>query len=113
MAFVRKVYAILSSQILLTVAIVIGVLYGSFEVHSAGLSTTPTELGMWVLRNGMYVILISLIPILFLICALHGYKNRYPVNYLLLFTFTIFESLTLGFTCVFYFSQGYGEQILL
>jgi FtsH-binding integral membrane protein len=31
----------------------------------------------------------------------------------MLFTFTIFESITLGMVCVFYYAAGFGDQILL
>ena len=46
-------------------------------------------------------------------CALHAQKNNYPANYVLLFAFTIFESVTLGFLCIFYYSMGFGDQIIL
>jgi len=114
MAFVRKVYSILATQLGITVAIVLGFVYAAFVVEDGGPNpTNPTALGGWILTNGLTVILVSLIPVLMILCCLHGMKNRYPHNYVLLFFFTIFESVSLAFLCVFYYAAGYGDQIIL
>ena len=94
--------------------IVLGFVYTAFVVEEGGPNpTNPTALGEWILTNGLTVILVSLIPVLMILCCLHGMKNRYPHNYVLLFLFTIFESVSLAFLCVFYYAAGFGDQIIL
>ena len=39
---------------------------------------------------------------LFLVLSIHCYKNNYPVNYFLLFTFTLVEAFMVGFCCTCY-----------
>lgn len=115
MGFVRKVYSILATQLGLTVAIVIGFIYRSFEIPSGSAAPDAqllTPFGQWVLGN-YFIVLISFIPLIMCICALQKHKNKYPINFVLLFVFTVLESISLGFLCVFFYASGYGSEILL
>jgi len=114
MAFVRKVYSILATQLALTVAIVMAFLYLGFQVvNGAPDPTKLTSFGLWVFSNYIPSILIAFIPLIICICWLQSAKNRYPLNFVLLFVFTIIESITLGFFCLFLYRLGYGSEILL
>lgn len=88
--FVRKVYGILSVQLLLTVAI------------AAPLQRVDS---MW-LHNNMWLLVLSSFMTLAIICAMscccQGAARKFPVNYVLLFTFTAFEAITVGFVCATY-----------
>ena len=113
MGFLRKVYSILATQMLVTVGVVVGFIYLSFNVHDG--AANPHELtsfGSYVLSNS-WVILVSLIPLLFVLCCLTSLKNTYPLNYFALALFTLLESATLGFICVLYYERGFGDQIVL
>lgn len=113
MAFVRKVYAILATQLALTVAIVAGFIYESFVVvNGVPDPKQPTEFGVWV-SGSYWVFGMLFVPAIGILCFLFTLKNRYPHNYLLLFAFTVLESATLGWVCQLYYSIGYGSEILL
>jgi len=113
MGFIRKVYSILATQLALTVVIVMAMIYLAFEINGAGPDASlPTSFGHWLFAR-WWIMLVSLVPIIAIICVLQKYKNSYPINYVLLFAFTVLESLTLGLLCVFYYAAGYGDQILL
>lgn len=114
MGFIRKVYSILATQLMVTVAIVVGMIYGSFRITATGPTSEPpyTEFGNTVLSSA-WIIYLLIIPVIAVICALVSMKNKYPHNYILLSVFTVLESITVGFICVLYFAAGFGEQILL
>ena len=68
-AFISKVYAILAMQLLLTVAICFSMMqFGGYR------------LAMWVMTEGHWTKLASLILTLVLICALMCVKNKHPHN---------------------------------
>merc|ERR1711988_1845532 len=71
-----------------------------------------TEFGRG-LASSSWVIWVSLIPLIAILCILHSVKNKYPINYFALFLFTIIESIVLSIICVMYYRAGYGDQILL
>ena len=114
LGFIRKVYSILATQLAITVAIVMGFIYGGFELDANGAPDPMmlTGFGAWVLSN-YWVIIVAFVPLLICYCAMHSMKNRYPVNFVLLFIFTVIESITLGFFCLYVYRAGYGAEILL
>lgn len=89
--FVRKVYSILSFQLLLTVAI-----------------ATPFYLycdATWIKHNmGIYYAALSLTLVLIfgMSCCCQQCARQYPTNYLMLFGFTAAESVTIGFVITLY-----------
>ena len=105
MEFVRKLYAILSTQLLLTVLIVVGLLVFSFKNWDPAKLTT---FGSGLMEAAGAVLLVTLLPMLILICVLFYQKNVYPLNYILLFVFTVLESFIIGIFCVLYYADGHG-----
>ncbi|XP_008066860.1 protein lifeguard 4-like [Carlito syrichta] len=88
MAFLRKVYGILSLQVLLTTMTFAVFLY--FESVRTFVHNSPA------------VILVSAFGSLGLIFALTLHRHKYPLNLYLLFGFTLMEALTVAFVVTFY-----------
>uniref|UniRef100_A0A0E0D6Q7 BI1-like protein n=1 Tax=Oryza meridionalis TaxID=40149 RepID=A0A0E0D6Q7_9ORYZ len=89
-AFIRKVYTILSIQMLLTIAVASVVVF----VRPVALFFVSTPAGF-----ALYIFLIIL-PFIVL-CPLYYYYQRHPVNLLLLALFTAAISFAVGLTCAF------------
>ncbi|XP_039559959.1 protein lifeguard 4 [Passer montanus] len=87
MAFLRKVYSILSVQVLLTTVTT------AIFLYSPGLQAFVYE------RPAL--LLISVLGSLAVIVALTFYRHQHPVNLYLLFGFTLLEALTLAITVSF------------
>lgn len=93
--FVRKVYGILSAQLVLTVLVA-----APFQ------KLDPS----W-LRGNQWLLYLSFGVTLSTVCALvccRDIARRYPSNYILLFVFTFFEGITVGF-----FSAAFTWQSVL
>ncbi|GAV57562.1 Bax1-I domain-containing protein [Cephalotus follicularis] len=87
-AFIRKVYAILSMQMILTVA-----------VASVVIFDPPISNFMFHTRAGFAIyIVLAILPFIFL-CPLYAFHKRHPVNLILLAFFTITIAFSLGLTC--------------
>lgn len=99
MGFIRKVYGILSIQLLATVAISVYMMYVDSVREYLLVETWPvfTAIGL------------SFVTLLPLICC---YRKVYPVNMILLSVFTICESVMIGYICAIYYEYGYGQAIL-
>jgi FtsH-binding integral membrane protein len=83
--FIRKVYGILSAQILLTTIVsVITVFY--------------TPLNLLLRGNSPLLLFLVFLPFIFLIPLLR-YQQKHPHNYILLGLFTLSISFTVGVTC--------------
>uniref|UniRef100_A0A1D1Y5R6 BI1-like protein n=1 Tax=Anthurium amnicola TaxID=1678845 RepID=A0A1D1Y5R6_9ARAE len=89
-AFIRKVYSIVSVQLLLTVAVAAVVVF----VHPIAHFFVSSPAGL-----ALYITLIVL-PFIAL-CPLYYYSQRHPVNFLLLGIFTLSLSFAVGLTCAF------------
>lgn len=92
MGFIRKVYAILTCQLILTTAI------------AAPLSTMQ----QWVADN-IWIFYLSMAMTLVTICAMsccQELTRSFPTNYLLLFVFTGFEGVLVGVVSSFYTWQS-------
>jgi len=96
--FIRKVYGILSIQLLFTVASA-----AFFMFHE------PTRL--WVIGSPGTLMTASLLPFGFL-GALHCYKDRHPLNMALLGGFTMCLSYTVGVVCAAYYENHMGAIVL-
>jgi FtsH-binding integral membrane protein len=96
--FIRKVYAILTIQLLLTAM-------GSafFMFH------TPTR--QYVLSNPGMLMTASFAPFGFLL-ALFCYKDKHPVNMFLLGGFTLCMTYTVGVVCAMYYENHMGVIVL-
>lgn len=89
--FIRKVYSILSIQVLLTAAV------SSFVVF------TPAVVEFFM-AHGWVLIMTSFVPLI-LLCPLYYYHQQHPVNLLLLGLFTAGISLSVGISCAL--TNGY------
>ena len=137
MGFIRKVYSILSTQLLVTVAIIVAFVGLSFYdwdpfKNAIDESTCPvgghelecyncerngttlclTDFGYSILSNS-WVTWVLFVPMIAFICLLHCVKNTYPVNYIVLFLYTGVMGVFLGFICTSYFAAGWGDQVLM
>jgi FtsH-binding integral membrane protein len=82
MAFLRKVYAILTLQLLTTVIFSIIVL-------------TSTTVQLWIIDN-TWTLFLSIIGSFISLIALYWKSQSYPTNMILLGVFTLFESYLIG-----------------
>eukprot|EP00746_Dinoflagellata_sp_MGD_P011204 gnl/MRDRNA2_/MRDRNA2_123424_c0_seq1.p1 gnl/MRDRNA2_/MRDRNA2_123424_c0~~gnl/MRDRNA2_/MRDRNA2_123424_c0_seq1.p1 ORF type:complete len:274 (+),score=25.59 gnl/MRDRNA2_/MRDRNA2_123424_c0_seq1:89-823(+) len=94
--FIRKVYGILTVQLILTTAI----------------AAPIQRMGHTWVRTHQWMMGVSLVMTLITICAMSCCRDvtkQFPTNYLLLFTFTAFEGVLVGFV-----SAGYtGGSVLM
>ncbi|CAM8979418.1 unnamed protein product [Rhodiola kirilowii] len=89
-SFIRKVYSIISIQLLLTVAVASVVVF----VHPIKTFFVTTPVGF-----ALYIVLIFL-PFIAL-CPLYYYHQKHPVNFILLGLFTVPLAFVVGLTCAF------------
>jgi len=92
LGFVRKVYGILSAQLILTVAI-----------------AAPVSQAETFVRDNQWLLWTSLAVTLITICAMSccdSLARSFPTNYILLFTFTAFEGVLVGFVSSIYTWQS-------
>ncbi|KAJ0982455.1 hypothetical protein J5N97_010710 [Dioscorea zingiberensis] len=101
-AFIRKIYFILATQLLLTVAVAAVVVTVRPISHFFVSSTAGLVL---------YIFLI-IFPFI-LLCPLYYYHQKHPVNFLLLGLFTVAISFAVGMTCAFTSGKVILEAALL
>ncbi|THU67853.1 hypothetical protein C4D60_Mb05t29060 [Musa balbisiana] len=83
--FVRKVYGILATQILLTTAV------------SAATVLHPSVNTALAASPGLAVVL-AILPLV-LLCPLYHYRQKHPLNFMFLGLFTVCLSLSIGVAC--------------
>lgn len=96
--FIKKVYTILSIQLIATVGI-------------ASIFTFNIYTRMWILSNP-YIVPLNLLLSVFILCPLFAYKKNYPINLALLSAFTLSESILVSYICAQYYENGMGTLIL-
>jgi FtsH-binding integral membrane protein len=96
--FIRKVYAILSIQLLVTVG-------------GAALFMFHESTRTFVLSTPSMFYTAMFLPIGF-IFALMCYKDKHPMNMYILGGFTLCESYTVGVICAMYYANGMGMIVL-
>ncbi|OVA05395.1 Bax inhibitor 1-related [Macleaya cordata] len=101
-AFIRKIYTILSLQLLLTIAIASIVVF----VHPVAEFFVSTGAGL-----ALYIVII-IMPFIAL-CPLSYYYQRHPVNLLLLTVFTASLAMAVGLTCAFTKGKVILESVIL
>ncbi|XP_030543461.1 protein LIFEGUARD 4-like [Rhodamnia argentea] len=101
-AFIRKVYAIILAQLLLTIG-----------VATAVLLAKPLSSFMAETKLGSAIYIVLLVLPLIIICPLREYHKRHPVNFVLLGLFTIAMAFGLGFSCAFYQKKIILESAIL
>lgn len=87
--FIRKVYTILSLQMLLTIA-----------VSAAVVFFTPVSLFPYT-PAGITLLVFLIILIVMVMIPLHYYRRHEPCNLILLGVFTVSISFAVGFSCAF------------
>lgn len=90
--FVRKVYSILGTQLMLTVGICVLLLYLSFY-H--GDPNYVLHFGYYYIEQSWIIVLLFILLLVDL-CGLFAFKNRYPANFIFLFFFTVILGFILG-----------------
>lgn len=98
-AFIRKVYAILCTQLLATVGIVVLAIYCCFV---QGDPHYPTDVLYYLTGPGYYIILLLLLVSMCTLCGIFSCKNQYPANMIGLAIFTTFMSIVVADICVIY-----------
>jgi len=96
--FIRKVYGILTIQLLFTAA-------------SSAFFMFHDETRAFVLSNPGMLMAASLLPFAFLM-GLFCYKDRHPINLMLLGGFTICMTYTVGVVCAAYYENHMGLVVL-
>ncbi|KAL0389465.1 UNVERIFIED_CONTAM: protein LIFEGUARD 2 [Sesamum calycinum] len=94
-AFIRKVYSILTVQLLVTIAFAALVV----AVHPVATFFAATRMG-----RAVYVVIV-LIPII-VVCPLYCCKNKHPLNFVLLGIFTLCYGLAFGIVCAFFSGES-------
>lgn len=90
-AFIRKVYSILSAQLVLTAVV-------------SGVSFFNTSFKSWI-QNNTWMMIVSMVGSLGFLLATYWKRKSYPSNLLLLSAFTAFEAYTVAVITSFYDSQ--------
>ncbi|CAA0832140.1 Bax inhibitor-1 family protein [Striga hermonthica] len=101
-SFIRKIYTIISVQLLLTIAVAAVVV----TVHPISQFFATTSSGL-----ALYVVLIFT-PFIAL-CPLSYYYQKHPVNYILLGLFTVSLAIVVGLTCAFTSGKVILESVIL
>ncbi|ESQ43742.1 hypothetical protein EUTSA_v10006212mg [Eutrema salsugineum] len=101
-SFIRKVYSIISIQLLVTIAVAATVV--KFPPISVFFTTTGAGFALYIL-----VIFTPLI----VMCPLYYYHQKHPVNYILLGIFTVSLAFAVGLTCAFTSGKVILESVIL
>ncbi|XP_077231735.1 protein LIFEGUARD 2-like [Tasmannia lanceolata] len=101
-AFIRKVYAIVTVQLLLTIA-----------VSSVVINVHPIK-GFFVSsRAGLGVYISIIISSFIVLIVLRTFHQRHPINFLLLTLFTVLLSFSVGLSCAFSSGRVILEAVIL
>lgn len=100
-AFVRKVYGILSAQMMMTCVIC-----------ACAMLIPPVRSVFLMIMSIPYASLLIFAPVICVLCALQAKKAEHPTNYYLLWTFTALMSISLGGICAIYQQAGLGYLVL-
>jgi hypothetical protein len=100
-AFITKVYTLLVVQIAITVIICTAMMqFGGYDFY------------VWSRTAGAWTKLTSIIVTLCLICAMFSYKREHPLNLILLFSFTVCMSYSIGITTTAYAAAGLSVLVI-
>lgn len=96
---IRKVYGIVGTQLLLTAFV-------------AALVVLCRPLSLFLLNAPFLFFLLAITPFI-VMCPMYHYRQKHPVNLLLLGIFTVSLSLTVGFSCAFTSGEIVLEALIL
>ncbi|XP_071788310.1 protein lifeguard 1-like [Asterias amurensis] len=86
--FIKKVYAILTAQLALTIAIIIPFVYVDEVKEYMYRNSWP----FWVAFAMTFILIIAL-------SCFTNLRRNFPINFICLFLFTVFEGVLLGIAC--------------
>jgi FtsH-binding integral membrane protein len=98
LAFLRKVYTILSCQLLLTIGM--ACLFSFNDAVNNFIMTTP--------QLSTAALVLSFVSLIALFC----FRHKHPMNMILLGVWTVIMGYSLGLVCAMYYRQGAGELVL-
>eukprot|EP00927_Polykrikos_kofoidii_P058694 TRINITY_DN5337_c0_g1_i3.p1 TRINITY_DN5337_c0_g1~~TRINITY_DN5337_c0_g1_i3.p1 ORF type:complete len:260 (-),score=43.81 TRINITY_DN5337_c0_g1_i3:30-809(-) len=98
--FRRKVYGILSAQMVLTISIA-----SCFMFYKPLLNFATHNL------TGRMVQFAIFVPTVCVLCCMSANKNEVPANYVLLSIFTVLISIDIGIVCALFMKAGLGMDI--
>lgn len=98
-AFIRKVYMILTGQLMVTFA-------------SCALMSLHEPTRTFVLGSGMPLYWFNAVSMFVLVCFLSAYKRSYPINMILLSAFTVSSSYLVGTVTAMFAEAGAGDLVL-
>jgi len=98
--FIRKVYGLLSIELMATVAIC------CLCMFSEGVRT-------FTIAHGLAIQLITFIPMLLILICLFYVKDQYPLNLCCLSMFVLLMSWGIGAVCAIYYENGAGDIVLM
>lgn len=101
-SFIRKIYGIVSIQLLLTIIVASVVV----TVHPISHFFATTSVGF-----AIYIVLV--IAPFVVLCPLHSYYKRHPLNYFLLGLFTVTLAFPVGLTCAYTSGKVILEAVIL
>ncbi|KAK7243023.1 hypothetical protein RIF29_37807 [Crotalaria pallida] len=101
-SFIRKVYSIISIQLLLTIA-----------VASVVVAVHPIARFFVGSTTGLVLYIVLLIAPFITLCPLYYYHQKHPLNYLLLCIFTVTLAFGIGLTCAFTSGKVILESVIL
>lgn len=101
-AFIRKIYTILSLQLILTIAV------GSIVVF-----VRPVAVFFVTSSAGLALYIVLVILPFILLCPLYYYSQKHPVNLILLSLFTVAIGFAVGLTCSFTGGTVILESVIL
>ncbi|KAF3947468.1 hypothetical protein ACB098_10G073300 [Castanea mollissima] len=101
-AFIRKIYSILTVQLLVTIA-----------VAATVVSVPPISLFFVSSGAGLALYIVLIITPFIVLCPLFYYHQKHPVNYVLLGIFTVSLAFAVGLTCAFTSGKVILESVIL
>ncbi|CAI9778543.1 unnamed protein product [Fraxinus pennsylvanica] len=101
-SFIRKVYTIVTFQLLLTIA-----------AASVVVTVRPVSVFFTTTGAGLAVYIVLIITPFIVLCPLYYYHQKHPVNYFLLGLFTVSLAFVVGLTCAFTSGKVILESVIL
>jgi FtsH-binding integral membrane protein len=98
--FVQKVFGILGFQLIITAAII-----SAFVVSPEVKLYVQSPSGVWV----YWTTLVTSIVIILVMVCFSNLMRKVPINYIMLFSFTVVEAVLIGVICTYY----NGEDVLI
>ncbi|KAM7259670.1 hypothetical protein ACFE04_015411 [Oxalis oulophora] len=100
--FIRKVYGIIFSQLLLTIAIVVIIV-----------NVKPINKFFAIHSNSLPLRIVLIVTPFIILCPMFYFRQKHPVNFVLLTIFTVSVAVLVGITCVYTEGKVIYESMIL